>query len=175
MSRLTERIKPLLAMGDVPPPVIGALQIRETVDAVLAQLKPRAEAQGVELDGGGVPPDLPEAAADPVRFRQMLLLLALNALDAMPQGGRLSFAADATGPTLALTITDSGEGIDEARLGRMFEPFVTSRPGHLGLGLPCVRRIVQQHGAEISVASAPGKGTRIRLGWPVASGVRMPE
>ena len=76
---------------------------------------------------------------------------------------------------MALTISDTGEGIPDDRLPRIFEPFVTSRPGRLGLGLACVRRIVQQHGAEIRMATAPGKGTRFRITWPVAGGVTLPE
>ncbi len=175
MARLNARIKPLMDLGEPRPPAVGAVPVHSAVEAVQQQIKARAEAQGVEIDIGGVAADLPELGADPVRFRELLLHLSLNALDAMPEGGSLHFSAEASGPAVVLTITDSGEGIADDRLPRLFDPFVTSRPGRLGLGLPCVRRIVQQHNAEIRIASAPGKGTRIRLAWPLAGSIKLPD
>ena len=79
-------------------------------------------------------------------------------------------AADRSRRVEEIVLEDDGEGIDEAALPTLFEIFQGSRDDHAGLGLASVRRILADQGAEISVASAIGKGTRVRLSWPLASG-----
>jgi len=120
--------------------------------------------------------------ADPSRVQQAVLNLALNARDAMPDGGRLRIAlssvADAAvdciscgpvdpGDWVVIEVTDTGAGIAPDVLPHIFEPFFTTRApvGH-GLGLAQVYGIVNQHGGHIEVETALGKGTTFRLYWP---------
>ncbi|MCS6828908.1 MAG: response regulator [Caldilinea sp.] len=120
--------------------------------------------------------------ADPTRIQQMVMNLAVNARDAMPEGGRLRIAlhhrsitkdnapvADMKpGPWLQLTVTDTGAGIPPEILDRIFEPFFTTKaPGKgTGLGLPQVQGIVAQHEGHITVESAPGAGATFTVYLP---------
>ncbi len=121
--------------------------------------------------------------ADPTQLQQAVLNLALNAQDAMPDGGRLDIVADATvldaatadaiagakpGMCVRLTIVDTGSGIDEATRARLFEPFFTTKPEGkgTGLGLSVVHGAVYQAGGAIDVASVLGRGTTFSLYFP---------
>ena len=124
--------------------------------------------------------------ADPAEIQQVILNLALNGRDAMPEGGRLSIelsnsrldAEAATvaglpvGDYVALEIGDNGHGMDERTRAHLFEPFFTTKqPGQgTGLGLATVKAIVNQARGSIAVESAPGRGTRMRVLLPRAQG-----
>ena len=105
---------------------------------------------------------------DPGRLRQALLNLLLNALQAMPDGGVLSVRARTVGGHAELTVADTGVGMDRMTRTRAFEPFFTTRPTGTGLGLAVVREIAEAHGARVSMASRPGRGTIVRLRLPLA-------
>ncbi|MDX1982595.1 MAG: ATP-binding protein [Bryobacteraceae bacterium] len=97
-------------------------------------------------------------------LRQALLNLAVNAIDAMPNGGTLSFHLTQPNPrAIELTVSDTGVGIPKEKLGRIFELYFTTKPGGSGIGLAMVYRAVQLHGGSITVDSEPGKGTRFLL------------
>jgi two-component system cell cycle sensor histidine kinase/response regulator CckA len=116
--------------------------------------------------------------ADATRIQQMVMNLAVNARDAMPQGGllRLTLVRHATpplpslaeGPWISLTVADSGEGISPEALAHLFEPFFTTKPPGrgTGLGLAQVYGIVKQHAGEITVHSTPGEGASITIYLP---------
>ncbi len=120
---------------------------------------------------------------DPSQIGQVLVNLAVNARDAMPDGGRLVISTsnavldeDAvgriggilTGPYVILSVTDTGTGMDDETRLRVFEPFFTTKPQGKGsgLGLSMVYGIVQQHGGTITVESAPGEGATFRIYLP---------
>ncbi|MBV8589426.1 MAG: response regulator [Acetobacteraceae bacterium] len=136
----------------------------------------------VELDPA---PAVPTALVDPKQLDLVLLNLAINARDAMPNGGTLRIATgyevvgEATRPEhppsgdyVIVTVTDTGVGIGPELLGRIFEPFFTTKePGRgSGLGLSQALGFVQQSGGGIRVASTPGRGTTIRLYLPLTPG-----
>jgi signal transduction histidine kinase len=130
--------------------------------------------------------DLWPILADPVQVEQSLVNLAINARDAMPNGGTLQITARNAprpkgerrpdgdvkpGDYVQITVTDTGTGMDEATRTRMFEPFFTTKPHGqgTGLGLSTVYGFVRQCGGSIGVLSTPGKGTSIELLLPRAS------
>ena len=132
--------------------------------------------------------DLPSILADPGMVEQVVLNLAVNARDAMPQGGELflltsraSAAAMAGCATLSgqpadcvcLEVRDTGLGMDSQTMGRMFEPFFTTKDvgQGTGLGLATVYGIVEQHHGALRVDSEPGQGTRFRVYWPLGQAV----
>ena len=135
-----------------------------------------ARSHGVAIAVDGVE-SLPPLHADPQQMKQLLLNLVINAVRAMPDGGRLTIAAEASGDgRVRVDVADTGRGIAAEVLPRIFEPFFTTRPDGSGLGLAIVRKIVDEHGARISVASEPGVGTTFTLLWPVAAtGERDPD
>ncbi len=111
--------------------------------------------------------------ADPTQVQQVLLNLAINARDAMPQGGTLSVAlgSSAPGDWARLVVADSGSGMTPEVLGRIFEPFFTTKGPEqgTGLGLPIVHGIVTDHGGRIEVESEPGRGTVFTVLLPLAA------
>ncbi len=114
------------------------------------------------------PDKIPEVYIDRAQMKQVFFNILRNALQAMPDGGRLTieFAADERNLTVA--IRDSGTGIPEDAFRRMFEPYRTTKAKGHGLGLMIVQRIVQEHGGQIEVASKPGAGTVFRIVLPLA-------
>ncbi|MCC7194293.1 MAG: PAS domain S-box protein [Gemmatimonadaceae bacterium] len=131
---------------------------------------------------------LPEISApaivDSGQMEQMLMNLAVNARDAMPDGGRLDIAVDlreaidatvcsagaAQGPHVLVSVTDTGLGMDAATRERIFEPFFTTKPPGkgTGLGLPTVFGIVRQSNGAVTVESEVGRGTTFRIWLPLA-------
>jgi two-component system, cell cycle sensor histidine kinase and response regulator CckA len=130
---------------------------------------------------------------DPVQIEQALVHLALNSVESMPQGGRLTVEtnrADLTteetkelqatthekdrhkGDFVILTVTDTGEGMTQEQLTHIFEPFFTTRKDkqNIGLGLTTVYRIIQMHEGYIQVNSEPGKGTQFNIYLPIIEG-----
>jgi signal transduction histidine kinase/CheY-like chemotaxis protein len=123
-------------------------------------------------------PALARARVDPAQIDQVLMNLAVNARDAMPRGGTLALETAnveagpgvPSGAWVALTVRDTGEGMDEATRARAFEPFFTTKAGlgGTGLGLAMVYGIVQQSGGIVTLDSEPGRGSSFRILLPRA-------
>ncbi len=135
--------------------------------------------------------DLAAINADPTQMEQILMNLAVNARDAMPDGGRLLIRTENVvldehyckthlgckpGSYMLLSVSDTGEGIDKDTLQHIFEPFFTTkRPGEgTGLGLAMVHGIVEQHGGFIRCYSEPSEGTAFRIYFPALPSGEMP-
>jgi PAS domain S-box-containing protein len=128
------------------------------------------------------PPDLPLCRADPVRLKQVLLNLLVNALDFTPEGGRIAITfAHESGQGLAVAIADTGVGIEPDRIPFLLEPFAQlpataphPRSG-TGLGLPLAKALVEAQGGSFTIDSRPGQGTTIRLRFPPERLIPPPE
>ena len=124
----------------------------------------------VRLD---VPPDLPPVPGDPNLLEPAFLNLALNACQAMPQGGRLSLTARRrTDRRVEVEIADTGVGISPQDLPRIFDLYFTTKTSGSGIGLSLVYRTIQLHDGEIEVESVPGRGTTFRIQLPCAQAPR---
>jgi signal transduction histidine kinase len=135
---------------------------------------------GVEL-AIDLAPELPRVACDPEQLRQVFLNLALNALQAMPHGGRLTVETRAGRDELSLwrdgprrtevvevRFRDTGPGIAEEDRDHLFVPFYTTKEKGTGLGLAICQRIVKLHGGTIGIRSAPGEGAEFVIALPAA-------
>jgi PAS domain S-box-containing protein len=113
-------------------------------------------------------PTLPLVPVVPDHIKQVFLNVVLNAVEAMPEGGRLEVRAVPTAEPagLAVTIADTGVGMDAEALKRLFEPFYSTKRDGLGLGLHVSRNIVRDHGGRIEVASEVGGGTTFTIWLP---------
>jgi two-component system sensor histidine kinase HydH len=114
-----------------------------------------------------VPPDLPAARVDRNYFKQALLNLILNGMQAMPQGGGLTLEANLSRGTMVVSVTDTGDGIPEDILPRIFDPYFTTKTKGAGLGLPIARRIVEAHGGALTAESKVGQGTCFNITFPI--------
>ncbi|HUY44639.1 MAG TPA: ATP-binding protein, partial [Streptosporangiaceae bacterium] len=113
---------------------------------------------------------------DPRQLEQVVVNLAANARDAMPEGGTLTVTVLSDGEEAVLTVTDDGIGMDENTRARIFEPFFTTKPlvAGAGLGLSTVHGIVGQSGGSIEVESVAGGGSTFTVRLPLASASRLP-
>jgi signal transduction histidine kinase len=171
VDRLDRRVSHLLTFSRPAPFHPVAERLSALTRGVVPTFTERLRAQGVTLEVA-LPDTLPAVRIDPMRFEQVLVELISNALDAMPDGGRLELsAAPAEGPDgapgLALEVRDTGRGIAPEALASVGQPFFTTRPEGTGLGLATARRFVEQHGGRLDVASALGHGTAIRVWLPL--------
>ena len=181
IQRASERgaslTKQLLAAGRKQVLAPRLLDLNALVDDLTSLLR-RVIGEDVELEWerGSAPAVV---LADAGQLEQIIMNLAVNSRDAMPHGGTLSIASSnvqvadgdpraPAGSYVVLSVTDSGQGMDEATLARMFEPFFTTKePGKgTGLGLSTVYGIVQQLSGEIRARSALGRGTQFEIYLP---------
>ena len=113
------------------------------------------------------PPDLPAVRVDRNYFKQLLLNLVLNGIQAMPDGGILTLEAQTSRGNLHLSVADTGVGIPKEVLPRIFEPYFTTKANGSGLGLAIARRVVEAHGARITAESEVGRGSRFQVSIPL--------
>ena len=145
----------------------GALEVTET--------RWRDDAQGkglvIEVETSLAP--LSPIAGDAVELREVLTNLILNAVDAMPEGGRLAITSSEDGTEVEARIDDTGVGMTEEVRQRLFDPFFTTKgPKGNGLGLSITYGIVSRHGGRVLVESEPGRGSTFRLRFPKRSDLR---
>lgn len=120
----------------------------------------------LKLDLAG---NLPVVMVDNDQFRQVLVNMTRNAIHAMPEGGELSMRTSWESGQIRLDITDTGMGIPEEDVEKIFEPFYTKKSGGTGLGLPISAKMVEDHGGLVRVSSSPGKGTTFSILLPIHS------
>ena len=119
--------------------------------------------------------DLPSIMAAPDELEQVVINLVLNAVDAMPDGGTVSVKSSiAEDGRIVLTFTDTGHGIEEAHLDRIFEPFFSTREKGTGLGLAISRNVIERHGGEIAVESEVNGGAEFTVWLPVKPEAEIP-
>jgi signal transduction histidine kinase len=111
----------------------------------------------------------PAVSGDPVLLRRVIENLVLNAIDAMPQGGKLTFRTAADGKFAAFEISDSGKGLTQEECDRLFTPYYTTKQHGTGLGLAIVQSVVSDHQGRISVSSKQDQGTTFHVELPVWS------
>jgi two-component system sensor histidine kinase HydH len=144
------------------------LLVEPLLVAVSNLLAGEAERRGVRLERE-LPIELPRIQGEDERLRQVLMNLALNALEATPRGGRVRLLAQARAEDVWIAVDDSGPGIEPEVRHRIFEPFFSTKANGSGLGLPIVHAIVTQHGGAVGVDSSPLGGTRFWFTLPRAA------
>jgi two-component system sensor histidine kinase HydH len=142
--------------------------LRDVIDRVSAVTAPELHRHGITCVVLGRADNAP-VWADADQLYQALLNLILNAVDAMPDGGRLTIHLIRDGDTLEVHVEDDGTGIDGDVKARIFDPFYTTKAKGTGLGLAKTKAIIEDHGGTISCGCAPGRGARFTIRLPVAT------
>ena len=170
-------VRNLLMFSRAPGARFARAAIAPIVERCVMLVQHKANLQGVEIEVE-CEPQVPEVELDAAQMQQVILALVMNALDAMPRGGRLRIHVHETEPgrEVGIAVIDDGCGIPTEVQPRIFEPFFsTKEQGEgVGLGLSVVYGIVERHHGHIDVDSAPGRGTRFLLRLPVAQPLRDP-
>jgi signal transduction histidine kinase len=144
------------------------VQIREILKDLLLLARETAEQNEIQLIDG-IAAEIPPLKLDRQRIHEALWNLVNNSLQAMNRGGRLEISARGHPgrKEVIIEISDTGEGIPEDHLGRIFDYYFTTKEKGMGLGLPLAHKIIQDHGGTIEVRSAVEKGTTFRVTLPV--------
>ena len=167
VERITRVMNQLLSFARRKPPKPGPLQLQDVVESCLEMFQERLSNHRVQVDME-VDPGLPNVQADSDQMSQVIINLIMNALHAMPDGGRLRLALAPNKDAVRLTVADTGHGIPPHVLSRIFDPFFTTKEfgKGTGLGLTVVKGIIEEHHGSIHVESEPGKGTTFSIILP---------
>ena len=178
IARLDSTIRDLLDFARPSTPEVVPTDLGDVINRTLFLIDgmPEKRKYGIEVIQD-LDPDLPEVPADQDLIRQVFLNMAVNAVQAMPDGGTLTISTSGSAdPDLGevrpaedyvvVTFADTGGGIEEDKLRSIFTPFFTTKTQGTGLGLSITMRIIEQHGGRITVESEVGKGTVFRIYLP---------
>ena len=165
INHLNSRVEQILGFARPVSLTLHSEDLNQIVTDILELLRPQLEANRVEVRRStGEQPAY--AMVDGSSLRGALMNLMLNSIEAMPDGGVLSIVLNQSDDTLRLEIADTGSGISEDEVKKIFEPFYTTKDQGLGLGMPYAKKIIDQHGGTISLTSQLGKGTTISIVLP---------
>ncbi len=157
-------INDLLNFARTGKPAVSLASIETVIDSALSRLAiPENIAVTKKLDA-----DLPEIEIDTTQIRQVLLNLIANAVQAMPEGGKLTISARVRKKYLEIVIADTGQGIPEEIVGKIFDPLFTTKAKGIGLGLAVCESIIENHQGRISVSSRAGRGTTFTIELPLS-------
>jgi len=165
VRRLNAIVEQFIALARPLPLKLERVDPAELLRELAALMEPEARTAGITLRLA-LPARLPAVTADPDHVKQVLLNLVVNALQVMREGGTLTLDARAERERVTLGVADTGPGIPPDILPRVFDPYFTTKPGGLGLGLTIARRIAEAHGGALEVSSVAGQGTRFALSLP---------
>jgi len=144
-------------------------EVGPLVEGVLSLIGAKAERERVAIVRELAA--LPVLEIDPDFIRTCLYNLILNAFQAMPEGGTLTVRTVEADGQFELTVADTGTGIPREKLASVFDPFFTTKTGGLGLGLALIKRVVEDHGGRVAIASEEGRGSTVTLRLPLPAAV----
>ena len=168
-QRLSRLLTNLLDFAKPRKPQVAAVNVRQVVEAVVNLARHAAERSAIVLEAE-IEPNLGSIEGDAEQLQQVILNLTLNAIQAMPEGGKIRLDVRQRNSEIAIEIVDQGQGIDEADTDRVFDPFYTTKQGGTGLGLSVAHQIVSQHAGRIMVSRNPDRGMSFTVVLPVRLG-----
>lgn len=166
-ERLEKLVQGTLSYTLWPEPKLALRDVTKEIEEALLLVGGACEQSKIRVVTD-MAPDLPPLELDSQQFRQVLLNLMQNAIQAMPEGGTLAVKAELRNGSLCIAIADTGIGIPAGEVERIYQPFFTTKKGGAGLGLPVALRIVKNHGGDLKVESTEGRGTRVEITLPQA-------
>lgn len=171
IDRINEIVNQFLRFAKPAPPSFEKTEVVSIVEEILALLRPQIEKHQIEVQREFQA--LPLVLMDREQVKQALFNLILNAVQAMPSGGKLILGGKNSEDDqwIQLFIRDTGTGISEDHLPLLFDPFFSTREEGMGLGLSIAHRIIDQHHGKIEVESSPGKGTLFTVWLPISMNI----
>jgi signal transduction histidine kinase len=169
-------VKKLLIFSRQMPTTKIKVNLNELVKEGLYFFESRCAKEGIDVQYT-LDPELPEIVIDPSQIKQVIVNLVVNAIQAMPKGGKLIIQTKPCSDYVSLSVNDTGTGMHEEVLKQIFLPFFTTKDvgEGTGLGLSVVHGIVSSHGGTIDVRSAPGTGSHFEVLLPLTHTVELEE
>jgi two-component system sensor histidine kinase HydH len=162
VNRLNRVVSQFLEYARPYTPDLRPRPINTVIEKAMAVIEANSISAGIEIQLE-LHPHLPPVPMDQEQIHQVILNIAINALEAMPNGGMLTVRTSRiesdTGDAVGISIRDTGQGIRREALKQIFTPFFTTKERGVGLGLAVCQRIIRSHGGRIRVKSIPGRGT----------------
>jgi len=166
VSRINKLTTSLLTFARPLRPEFNPADVNKLVLETINLLREESEERGLsikpELQEG-----MPKVLLDPDQMKQVLINLLLNSFDATPGEGSVHIATSSSNGDVLVSVRDSGSGIPEENMEKIFNPFFTSKTRGTGLGLALTRKVVKEHGGEIDVQSTAGRGSTFTVRLPV--------
>ena len=168
VRRMERSLQAFLAFARPPQAERKRTDLRTVMESTLGLIRGRIEKQRVEAKLEAPPGSL-SLIADPVQLQQVMVNLGLNALDAMPTGGRLTIRILRIANRYEIEVADTGPGISKEILPRLFQPFASDKETGVGLGLVISRRIIEEHGGTLGAANRLGGGATFFINLPIGN------
>ncbi len=156
-------ISDLLGFSRIGKPAVSPVKIGMIIDDAIAHT---SVSENIELVKK-LDTDLPEVEIDTDQIRQVLVNILINAVQAMPEGGKLTIGARVADNYLQVEVSDTGVGIPKDAIEKIFDPLYTMKAKGIGLGLAVCKSIIDRHGGHIGVESEVGKGTAFTVNLPL--------
>jgi signal transduction histidine kinase len=168
LANLNSIVKRFSDFSKMPPPEFSRVDINEVIRGAVRLFEPQFHEVGKPTISTEyfLKEGLPEIDGDPDLLHKAFQNLVLNALDAMPAGGTLTFRTAETPNGVRIEVSDTGKGLTPEECSRLFTPYYTTKQQGTGLGLAIVQSVVSDHRGTISVASEEGHGTTFRMELP---------
>ncbi|MBU2548389.1 MAG: GAF domain-containing protein [Proteobacteria bacterium] len=175
-ARIQRIIEDLLSYSRPSTGHRSEIELSEALPQIMSMLTAQRVFRGIEA-AYDLAPDLPPVIMDRDHLAQVIINIALNAAQAMPDGGALRIRAERENDRVLILLSDTGPGIPAELRDRVFDPFFTTKPvgRGTGLGLAICHRIVESYGGSIELAAGPGPGATFVVGLPAASGERTAD
>jgi signal transduction histidine kinase len=161
---MLKSIEDFLSLARIPEMNMQPLNLSQVIDAAIGSFGDRFRADNIALTKNFAL-DIPSFKGDQKLLSEGLRHLIQNSAEAMPQGGQLVIAtsSDAGKGIITLKITDTGSGITDNHIKKVFQPYFSSKKNHKGLGLTIAKRIIDLHRGTLAITSVKGQGTTINI------------
>jgi PAS domain S-box-containing protein len=163
--RLDHMLTNILNFSKPATPTMGSLDVNQTVRESVELMQVGYSRQELVFDVV-LDPHLPRAVGQAEAFKQCVVSLLKNSIEAMPGGGTVSIRTTLDEDFIALTVSDTGRGMGDKELAHVFSPFYSTKHDGYGLGLAMIKKIVEEIGGRIEIVSTVGQGTTVTLSLP---------
>ncbi len=165
VERLDRILTDFRRYANLPPLTFETCNLALLIEEVLDFNEPEAQRQNVQVNREIQ--KLPAVQLDPSQFKQALLNLIINAVQAIEEGGTLSVRAKPSNGGIQIEVEDTGQGIPPEQVDKIFDLFFSTKEEGTGVGLAIVKQVIEGHGGQINVDSTPGQGTKFSIVLPV--------
>ena len=165
VERLDRILTDFRRYANLPPLAFETCDLAVLIEEVLDFNEPEAQKQNVQVNREIQA--LPPVQLDPSQFKQALLNLIINGVQAMEQGGILTVRAKPLNEGVQIEVEDTGQGIKPEQFDKIFDLFISTKAEGTGVGLTIVKQIIEGHGGRVNVESTPDQGTTFSIWFPV--------